>query len=685
MRKFTAVVLTGLISACGASAFAATKLVETGSTLLYPLTNLWVSAYQQHHAGVQITTQGTGSGAGISQAISGVAQIGASDAYMSDSQERQLKMLNIPLAISAQQINYNIPGLNNVHLNFSGPVLAGIYNGGIQYWDDSKIEAINRQYASKLPHQHIIPIHRADGSGDTFIFTQYLSFSTPSWNRGPGYGTTVSWPSVSGGVGATGNPGMVQACQGTQYSIAYIGVSFLNQTNAAHLGYAQLQNRSGKFVLPAPSNISSAANALSSKTPGDERISLVFAPGPSSYPIVNYEYAIVNPRQSDGATKAALQAFLRWAVSSGGGNSMHFLNSVHFLPLPGAIRKTEFEPNLADSIALQAVNARKGRPFAPPRDPVFSVQSERSQGLLRFAFGSMAAISVAIVALILIFLIHFSFQAIKFNGLGIITSGTWNIGNQYASGTITHNGVTAEPGAQFGGLVFILGTIASSALALAGAVPLAILVALALVYRIPRKIRPAANSLVELMAGVPSVVYGLWGVVVLVPWIAKTFAPSAGSGYGLLAAAVVLLLMILPIMAATMRDVITAQTPAIFEASMALGSSSWQAVTRAVIPSVRTGMVASVLVALGRALGETMAVLMVCGAAINTFPSNVFQPVNTIAAVIVSQLDSALTDSSGIAQKSLAELALLLFIITLTVNMIARAALRGGDRGAAEG
>lgn len=339
MRKLSIpAVAMGLALVCGTSAFAGSaRLLETGSSLLYPLMNLWVAAYQKDHSGVEITTQSTGSGTGISQAIAGVAQIGASDAYMSDSQIASSKMLNIPLAISAQQINYNIPGLNNVHLNLSGPVLAGIYSGTIRYWDDAHIKQINKQYAGKLPHREIIPIHRSDGSGDTFIFSQYLSFSTPSWKNGPGYGTTISWPAVANAVGANGNPGMVQSCQNAPYSIAYIGVSFLNQTNAAHLGYAALRNRGGKFVLPTAAAIHAAASALVPKTPKDERISLVFAPGAASYPIINYEYAIVNPHQGSAETRTQLVNFLKWAVNDG--NNGRFLNAVHFLPLPGSVKK----------------------------------------------------------------------------------------------------------------------------------------------------------------------------------------------------------------------------------------------------------------------------------------------------------------------------------------------------------
>jgi phosphate transport system substrate-binding protein len=319
------------------TAFAATNLLETGSSLVYPLMNLWVPPYTKAHPDVQITTASTGSGAGISQAVAGVAQIGASDAYMSDSQLAQSKMLNIPLAISAQQINYNLPELDGAHLNLSGPVLAGIYDGSIRYWDDAKIKAINSEVAGKLPHEAIIPIHRADGSGDTFIFTQYLSDTTPSWKNGPGFGTTVSWPAVPGATGQNGNPGMVQACQSIKYSIAYIGVSFLGQTDEAKLGYAALLNKSGKYVLPTAQSISSAAGEMVKQTPRDERISLIYAPGADSYPIINYEYAVINPKQSSADTAAALKTFLTWTISPQGGQSKDYLGQVHFIGLPSSV------------------------------------------------------------------------------------------------------------------------------------------------------------------------------------------------------------------------------------------------------------------------------------------------------------------------------------------------------------
>ncbi|MGE4530409.1 MAG: phosphate ABC transporter substrate-binding protein PstS [Acidithiobacillus sp.] len=324
--------LAGLY-ALPASAAPTISLLETGSTLLYPLFNLWVPVYTKMNPGVQITTQGTGSGTGIAEAISGVAQIGASDAYMSDAQVKMHpEILNIPLAISIQMINYNVPGLNNIHLNLSGPVLAGIYSGKITNWDDAAIAKLNP--GVKLPNHKIIPIHRTDGSGDTFIFTTYLSDTTPAWSKSVGYSTTVSWPAVPGGIGAMGNPGMVQALKTTPYGVAYIGISWKKPVEEAKLGLAKLENRDGKFLLPTVENAKAAAGEMVSKTPADERISLVYAPGAKSYPIINYEYAIVSKKQAKPEVAAAMKKFLNWAIDSKGGNAPHFITAVNFVPLP---------------------------------------------------------------------------------------------------------------------------------------------------------------------------------------------------------------------------------------------------------------------------------------------------------------------------------------------------------------
>lgn len=331
-------VLAGLLGLLAAPALAAgsTRLLETGSTLLYPLFNLWVPAYSAKMPDVRITTQGTGSGTGIAQAISGLAQIGASDAYMSPAQMRKSPgIMNIPLAISSQTVNYNMPGMSGRNLKFSGPVLAGIYSGKITNWDDPALAKLNP--AITLPHKQIIPVHRDDGSGDTFIFTQYLSASAPAWQKSVGYGTTVSWPAVQGGIGAEGNPGMVNALRGNPYSIAYVGISFQNAIAQGKLGEAMLENRSGKFVRATPDTVGAAVAATSAKTPPDERISLIFAPGDNAYPIINYEYAIVKKQQPSKAVADALRSFLSWCIDPNGGSTAHFMQAVGFVPLPAAI------------------------------------------------------------------------------------------------------------------------------------------------------------------------------------------------------------------------------------------------------------------------------------------------------------------------------------------------------------
>lgn len=318
-------------------AAAPVTLKATGSTLMFPLLSAWTRQYSSQSPNVRISIAATGSGAGISQAISGAVQFGASDAYMTDEQmSAHPGMLNIPLAISSQLVAYNVPGLNGASLKLDGPTLAGIYTGKVREWDDQAIAAMNP--GVHLPHQAIVPLHRNDSSGDSFIFSQYLTFSTDAWEDGPSYGTDIAWPSVRGGKGATGNTGMVKTLAATPYGIAYIGGSFFREVAAAHLGTAMLKNESGKFVSPNPHTVQAAAAQLNARTPKDERLSLVFAPGDESYPLVNYEYAIVAAKQSNPALASALRAFLLWTIDDARGNQARVLDPLHFAALPEYVR-----------------------------------------------------------------------------------------------------------------------------------------------------------------------------------------------------------------------------------------------------------------------------------------------------------------------------------------------------------
>jgi len=332
-RLLSAIALALSISALTTPVPAeAVTLVETGSTLLYPLFNIWVANYTKTHPGVNITTDSTGSEAGIKKIISGEVQIGASDAFMSDAEvKRNPQIVNIPLCIAAQMVNYNLPGLNAEKLKLDGTVLAGIYSGKIRVWDAAPIAALNPNV--KLPHHAIIPIRRADGSGDTFIFTQFLSFSDADWANNQGYGMVITWPVVEGSLEAHGNTGMVQTIQKTAYSLAYIGVSYAADIASGVMGTAWLKNESGNFLLPTKEAVQAAAADLSSRTPTDERLTIVLSPGAAAYPLVSYEYAIVSTRQADPATAAAIRKFLLWTIVPSETNES-YLDSVHFIGLP---------------------------------------------------------------------------------------------------------------------------------------------------------------------------------------------------------------------------------------------------------------------------------------------------------------------------------------------------------------
>ncbi|WP_407685565.1 phosphate ABC transporter substrate-binding protein PstS [Mycobacterium sp. HUMS_1102779] len=310
-------------------------LSETGSTLLYPLFNLWGPAYQQKYPNVTITTEGTGSGTGIAQAAAGAIDIGASDAYLSQGDMSAHKgLMNIALAISAQQINYNLPGVT-AHLNLDGKVLAAMYQGKVKTWNDPQIAGLNP--GVNLPATPVVPLHRSDGSGDTFLFTQYLSKQDPDgWGKSPGFGTTVDFPDVPGALGENGNGGMVTGCADTPGCVAYIGISFLDQATRKGLGEAQLGNAAGKFLLPDARSIQAAAAGFTS-TPANEAISLIDGPAADGYPIINYEYAIVDSHQKDAATAQTMQAFLHWTITDG--NDRSYLDKVHFQPLPPAVVK----------------------------------------------------------------------------------------------------------------------------------------------------------------------------------------------------------------------------------------------------------------------------------------------------------------------------------------------------------
>jgi phosphate transport system substrate-binding protein len=330
------VIQRGGINLAGSSSSAQpVDFSVAGSSLMYLALVRWVGNYSTIHPNVRINVDAGGSGLGQQEVETGIVSIGASDAYLlNQTQSEYPWLLDIPLAISAQQVNYDVPGIpQSMHLNFSASVLAEIYNGSIAYWDDPRLISINPAAAHLLTHNQITPLFRSDSSGDTFIFTQYLSSGDSWWGKNVGFGTIVSWPSNPASIGEQGNSAMLVGL-GAPYTIGYVGVSYLSRSILSNFGYAYLQNRAGNFVNISSSNMESDATQFSSSVPNDERISMIYGPGANSYPIVNFEYAIVSKNQTNSAVGAAIKNFLTWCSSPTGGNSAYFLDYAHFVALP---------------------------------------------------------------------------------------------------------------------------------------------------------------------------------------------------------------------------------------------------------------------------------------------------------------------------------------------------------------
>ena len=309
---------------------------ETGSTLLFPLFNLWSSGYNETYPSVTIQTAGTGSGAGITDATNGTADIGASDAYLSPAElQAAPALLNIPLAISAQLITYNVPGVT-AHLKLTGKVISSIYQGKITNWNASAIASLNPGVT--VPSLPIVTLHRSDSSGDTFLFSSFLSLTDPNgWGKSPGFNTLITFPSAPGALGEMGNSGMVAGCKAAPGCIAYVGISYLTQALQSGLGYAALQNGSKQFVLPSAASISAEAAAFTKKPPANGTISLIYGKAKGGYPIINYEYAIVNGKQSSSSTAKDIRSLLEWAVNAADGNAATYLAQVNFQALPPSV------------------------------------------------------------------------------------------------------------------------------------------------------------------------------------------------------------------------------------------------------------------------------------------------------------------------------------------------------------
>jgi phosphate transport system permease protein len=332
------------------------------------------------------------------------------------------------------------------------------------------------------------------------------------------------------------------------------------------------------------------------------------------------------------------------------------------------------------------------RPAGSARGRAALRAAVRRGDILKWLGGAGAVIPALALAFILVVLLVQAIPAMRVNGLDFFTKSVWNAGS-FNSTIVNTDGVKHLSGIQFGVLPEIVGTLATSAIALIVGVPISIGAALFIVERLPRRVASGVGIFLELLAGIPSVIIGLWGALTFGPIIARDITPvisrnmpdvpvlnyfrgATGTGDGLLTSGLILAIMIIPIVAATSRDLIR-QVPILpREGAIALGMSDAQTARKVTLPWVSSGIVGATVLGLGRALGETMAVAMVCGVSLGAVSSNIYGTMTTISATIVTQLDSALSDGTGFSVRTIAELALVLMVITLAVNVAARLLVR---------
>ena len=318
-----ALLLAGL--ALALPVMAQTTLNGAGATFPYPMYSKWFSEYNKLHPEVQINYQSIGSGGGIRQVLNGTVDFGASDGPMSDEQlsQSKAKILHIPTVLGAVVPAYNVPGISG-EVKFTPDALAGIFLGKITNWNDPAITKVNP--GVNFPNQPIIVIYRSDGSGTTFIFTDYLSKISKDWANTVGKGTSVKWQIGMGGKGNEGVAGQVRQLQG---SIGYVELIYAVQNK---IPYGSVRNAAGNFVKATLDGVTEAASSAKSM-PADFRVSITNAPGKTAYPISSFTWLLI-PAQAKDAQKGKIIAdFLNWMVNDG----QKMTGQLSYAPLPDSV------------------------------------------------------------------------------------------------------------------------------------------------------------------------------------------------------------------------------------------------------------------------------------------------------------------------------------------------------------
>ncbi|HVO32009.1 MAG TPA: phosphate ABC transporter substrate-binding protein PstS [bacterium] len=308
MKKTLFAITAVALTASTALAADKVSLTGAGATFPYPLYSKWFSDYNKMHSEIEVNYQSIGSGGGIKQITEKTVDFGASDAPMSDEEmAKAAGILHIPTTLGAVVVTFNVKGVDSLRL--SPDVVAGIFLGDIKSWDDAKIKADNPK--AKLPKLPIALVHRSDGSGTSYVFTDYLSQVSADWKSKVGTGKSVNWPV---GIGAKGNEGVSGQVKQLNGSIGYVELAYAMQNKMA---MADLKNHDGEWVKASTEGMTAAADAMASKMPEDMRVSIINAPGKKSYPISAYTYILVYKDQADAAKGKALTELLNWAIHEG--------------------------------------------------------------------------------------------------------------------------------------------------------------------------------------------------------------------------------------------------------------------------------------------------------------------------------------------------------------------------------
>jgi phosphate transport system substrate-binding protein len=331
LRSYQLIGVTVLALAAAASVRAALLVNGAGATFPYPIYSKWFDEYHKKNPDTQINYQSIGSGGGIRQVTEGTVDFGATDGPMTDEQMAAAKtpILHFPTVLGAVVPTFNVSGVQS--LKFTAEALSGIFLGKVTMWNDPAIAKENPGVT--LPSTPIVPVHRSDGSGTSYVFTDYLAKVNPEWAKNVGRGTSVNWPVGLGGKGNEGVSGLIKL---TPNSIGYVELIYAVQNK---LPYGDVKNSSGKFVRASIESVTAAAAAAADKMPADFRVSITDAPGAEAYPISSFTWLLI-PSRIDSADKGtAIKNFLTWMLTEG----QTLAPPLHYAPLPQRVVQLEQE------------------------------------------------------------------------------------------------------------------------------------------------------------------------------------------------------------------------------------------------------------------------------------------------------------------------------------------------------